>query len=682
MIYIMAEIAIPIALLGGMFILSNQEKEENQKSKNKDKKETIQRKQREGFQANRKLHQNRQTRLPNQDIPPSNFPVNGTSELKQNENYYPNPNAATDRYFQETVYEDEAENDKNMYQSLTGDNVRATELTHNNMVPFFGSKVHQTNKYTESTLDNLNGSGSQHFSKKEQAPLFSPEENMQWAHGTPNTSNFIQSRMNPSQQMNNVKPFQEVRIGPGLNQKDGVLGSGGFNSGMEARERWISKSVDELRTKTNPKVTYGGVVLGGKNPVTNRGIMGKMEKNRPDTYFINSPERYFTTTGIEKAQTARSQQIMPDENRTETTREYYGAGADAEGEATYIRGQYMEARRPQLDPNIKHISNAHAVQKNKPTSGDYGIKGYKDAVVSNNRTIDSKRKPEYGSVSSFAKAVIAPLMDILRPTRKENVIGNMRPVGNAGTKETLAGYVYNPAERAKTTIREMTENRPEHYTINNQKESGGFGYLVNKQQDVGQQRDTTNCEYIGNVGNENIEGYGYVVNEQQEVGQQRDTTNCEYVGNAGDPSIDGYGYIVNKHQDVEQQRDTTTTEYTGNAGTYYGTEKPMTYNAAYNAHLIDKEPISRGRKSMNGNMNIFNGQTYTNIKVDKLEGDRNNNRLFVPQNITKSSASLNQIGKMTAKGGYGQDIHCQRNSPEILSALKNNPYAKPFDSVA
>lgn len=676
----MAEIAIPMALLGGMFILSNQEKDEKKNKQQTNKNNEM--KDREGFQANRTLHQNRQTRLPNHRIPPQNFPVNGTSELKQNPQYYPNPNAATDRYFQEVVYEEQAEQDKNTYKSLTGEKVNARDMTHNNMVPFFGSKVHQTNKYTESTLDNLNGSGSQHFSKKEQAPLFSPEENMRWEHGTPNTSNFIQSRMNPSRQMNNVKPFQEVRVGPGLNQKDGVLGSGGFNSGLEARERWISKTVDELRTKTNPKVTYGGVVLGGKNPVTNRGIMGKMEKYRPDTYFINSPERYFTTTGIEKAQTARSQQIMPNENRIDTTREYYGAGNDAQGEATYVRGQYMETRRPQLDPNIKHVSNAYAVNKHNPTHGDYGIKGYKDAVITNNRSINSNQKPQYGAVSTFAKAIIAPIMDVLRPTRKENVIGNMRPVGNAGTKETLAGYVYNPADRAKTTIREMTENRPDHYNINNQKESGGYGYLVNEQQDVAQQRDTTNCEYIGNVGNENIDGYGYLVNEQQDVAQQRDTTNCEYTGNAGNPTIDGYGYIVNKHQDVSQQRDTTTTEYTGNAGTYYGTEKPMTYNAAYNAHLIDKEPISRGRDPMNGNMTIFNGQNYTNIKVDKLETDRNNNRLFVPQHITKSSATTEQIGKLTARSEYGQDIHNQRNNPEILDALKNNPYAKPFNSVA
>ena len=34
------------------------------------------------------------------------------------------------------------------------------------------------------------------------------------------------------------------------------------------------------------------------------GIHGKIEKNRPDTYYENSSDRWFTTTGIEKAQKA------------------------------------------------------------------------------------------------------------------------------------------------------------------------------------------------------------------------------------------------------------------------------------------------------------------------------------------------------------------------------------------
>jgi hypothetical protein len=338
-----------------MYVLSNQDSEKKQEKE-------------EGFQANRDIPASKHQQLLQANPPHQNYPKMGQmgkSQLISSPNYYNSPNAAVDKYYQQAVYEQEAEQDKNTYSSLTGEQVQKSDLKHNNMVPFFGSKVKQNLNYNanEGVLDNMNGSGAQYIKKQEIAPLFKPEENMQWGHGMPNTSDFVQSRMNPSMSMANVKPFQEIRVGPGLNQKEGVLGSGGFNSGMEARERWISKTVDELRTANNPKVTYGGVMLGGRREVQNRGIMGKMEKHNPDTYYINTPERYFTTTGIEKAQTARSNMIMPTENRETTTQSYYGHGAQADTQATYVPGQYKPSNRPQLDADVKHITNAYAADR-------------------------------------------------------------------------------------------------------------------------------------------------------------------------------------------------------------------------------------------------------------------------------------------------------------------------------
>ena len=108
----------------------------------------------------------------------------------------------------------------------------------------------------------------------------------------------------------------------------------------------------------------------------------------------------------------------------------------------------------------------------------------------------------------------------------------------------------------------------------------------------------------------------------------------------------------------------------------------MTYDAAYNAHLINKEPLSRGRQPMGSSTKMFNGQSYTNIKVDKIETDRVNNRMFVPQNITKASPALQQYGQMSARSEFGQDVQCQRMAPETLNAFRSNPYAHSLHSVA
>ena len=106
--------------------------------------------------------------------------------------------------------------------------------------------------------------------------------------------------------MSNVKPWQEIQVGPGLGKGYTSKGSGGFNAGMEARNCQLPKTVDELRVATNPKVTYGGQVLGafvGKGAASSANAMlqesraqGKptqqVFKNRPDTYYVNEAPVY------------------------------------------------------------------------------------------------------------------------------------------------------------------------------------------------------------------------------------------------------------------------------------------------------------------------------------------------------------------------------------------------------
>lgn len=626
----MAEIAIPLAILGGLYIVANKDNTQvNQNNENIQNKQNIQ----EGFlpKNNRLKPKIIQKELENRNTPHLNYPTQNTNayeqELSLSPDYYPEPNQTTDKFYTKNNYINNnnyknlqsLNQQDNMIQTMTGEKMNVKDFQHNNMVPFFGSSVKQNvNISNENRLDSMNGSGSQYFSKREQAPLFKPEKNMEWGFGMPNTSDFMQSRVNPSLKMDNVKPFQEVRVGPGLNDKGGVLGTNGFNAGMEARNKWLPKTVDELRVESNPKVSYGGVTLGGKDKVTNRGILGKVEKYRPDTYFINTPERYFTTTGIEKAQTSRGKELLKYENRQDTAREYFGTGeiADAQGPYLQVPNSFRPSRRPELDPNVKHVTNAHAKNKNENTDGDYGIFGYKSSVIPNNRSLTTERQPNLGIVNSFAKAVISPLLDVLRPSRKENVIGNIRSSGNIGSEHGQS-YVYNPADRAKTTIREMTEDRPDHLFVSNQKEAGGYGYTVSNPKAYGQERDSTNVQYIGNIGNTN------------------------------------------------------------------NTSNAMTYDSAYNAHLIDKEPISRGRQPMGDNVKLYNGQQFVNMKIDKLECDRNNNRMFVPQNIgIGQSITQQHIGQQTIRSEFGQDIHQQRMNPNDLSAFRNNPYTHSLSSIA
>jgi len=476
----MAEIAIPILGLGAMYILSNQNKEEEQPFQEKFTN-------RSGPERKKLQMGNVKTGVP--VTPPVNFPVQTFADVGDNPASYPAPNTATDRYYRQDVYEKKVEaggdpTNSMLFKSLSGDSVQKKDIKFNNMVPFFGSNVTQrTTKFggNESILDSYSGSGSQVIHKREQAPLFAPHENLHYAHGTPSTSDFIQSRMNPSRNMSNTKPWEEIRVGPGLNKGFTNKGSDGFNAGMEARDIWVDKTVDQLRTKTNPKITFGlGNHEGPANSVIkNRGIEGKIEKYKPDTFYLNTPDRWFTTGGQEKAQRSRAEEPLQPENRPFTTREYFGTGTANQGGASTggrVEENYRRSTRPELAPDIKYPGQAHKSYPNSRST--------------------TKQPTEFGIVNGWMKAIVAPVMDVLRPSRKENVVGNLRPNGNAGGAYGVdQARVWNPADRTKTTIREQTS---ETYDIAQPFYKHEGGYATKEYQLKSQNRATTEGSYTGN----------------------------------------------------------------------------------------------------------------------------------------------------------------------------------------
>ena len=452
-----------------------------------------------------------QNELPNVNPPQPalNYPVT-MPVSNSNVNKYPKSTQPMEKYFSTYSFPKVEKDNATQYgvggsvqqnYSLTGNPINIDTFKHNNMAPFFGAKVKgatANRDVTEGVLDNLMGVGSQQFKKQEQGPLFEPQSNLQYANGAPNMSDFMQSRVNPGLKMSNVKPWEEIRVAPGLNKGYTAEGGNGFNTGLEARDSWLPKTVNELRVDTNPKMTFS--LSGHEGPgnayVKNSPSMqtqGKVEKYAPDTYYATGPERWLTTTGVEKAQTARGIELLQDVNRTTTTAEYFGNGRN-ETDASYYKSEYEKARRPVLAPN--GIANPSAIGSSAPTVADYGVKGYKS--LPNNRSTTTSTN-NFGYINSILTAVVSPLMDIMRPSRKENVIGSARPYGNANNTTVPNGVVFNPADRTKTTIREMTEADLDcnHLNIENQNANA---YLVTKQTPVRQERDTTNCLYSGVAG--------------------------------------------------------------------------------------------------------------------------------------------------------------------------------------
>jgi hypothetical protein len=91
---------------------------------------------------------------------------------------------------------------------------------------------------------------------------------------------------------------------------------------------------------------------------------------------------------------------------------------------------------------------------------------------------------------------VAPLLDILRPSRKENVIGTLRPYQNPSTTVPQS-YIFNPADRPAPTIRETTENSKFHLNVN--RNQNGGGYEVTEHQPSETTRQTTGDFYYAGI---------------------------------------------------------------------------------------------------------------------------------------------------------------------------------------
>jgi hypothetical protein len=399
----------------------------------------------------------------------------------------------------------------NTVYSLTGEPINQNKFEHNNMVPFFGAKIRGRTvdaNATESVLDTFSGAGSQKIRKEERAPLFAPQNDINYVNGMPSVTDFIQSRVMPGSKMANVKPWEEIHVGPGLDQGYTAKGSDGFNSGMEARDKWVDRNVDQLRTVNNPKITFG--LESHEGPAYNWNNLnaptpetyGKVEKYLPDKFYLNTSDRWFTTTGLEKAQTARAKEVYKPQSRVCTTTEYFGADSNVMGTNTYAPENYEPAKRP--ESSAHPISHAHSSGKHAPGQNDHGRDGYK--LLSNNR--NTTKNHEGGIIHGAMRAVVAPILDLLRPSRKENSIGNIRLYGDVKPACGSSGVVYNPANRAPTTIKETTEGLLGFNHLNVDAQTAGSGYLVNPQQATFNQRDTTNVQYVGTSGGATNQGVG------------------------------------------------------------------------------------------------------------------------------------------------------------------------------
>ena len=416
------------------------------------------------------------TYLPNTNLQPLNYTEENNSST-----------TATDKYFTRSMYQSQnlpnTEKVKQVH-SLTGNYIDAKDFTHENMTPFYTTKMGSTlGAIPNDTLDSMSGS-TKSIKKTEQAPLFKPQNDINWANGMPNMDEFYLSRVNKSVMKNDERPFTSEMVAPGLNKGYETSGSGGYNSGMEAREKWMDKNVDELRVETNPKISYKLDNLEGpsKSLVSNLGVQAPVNKNLPDSFYEITPERYFTTP-TSKGPMMHSEELLKDQHRIDTTKSYAGPPTAPIKQTGYVNKKYEESTRIPL-PTSAPIPSA--VGKGNLSGSNQTHTNYL-----NNRA-NNEQPPLFINLSQTMGSILAPITDMIRPNKRDEMSDNPRIYGNAkaGTNTYIANQTVAP------TIKETTIYTPNSF----QGQLNGVGGYVTQNTPLMREREELTYTSYGNVG--------------------------------------------------------------------------------------------------------------------------------------------------------------------------------------
>jgi len=200
---------------------------------------------------------------------------------------------------------------------------------------------------------------------------------------------------------------------------------------------------------------------------------------------------------------------------------------------------------------------------------------------------------------------------MLRPSRKENVLGTLRPYQNPSTTVPQS-YIFNPADRPAPTIRETTEKSKNHLNVSSTQSHGA--------------------------------------------------------------------YQVTGHNPTHTNRtETDDFYYAGVASAGARTRQTVSYEAGYNQRNNELKSSTNIGYTPSGNMNLLNSD------INMRQVSRDNmllNERAVIGTMPYQSPDIMNIGRTAgSSNNLYANINVDRNTPDITSMLKSNPYVVDYRSA-
>lgn len=505
--------------------------------------------------------------------------------------------------------------------ALSGVRMNTKDFVHNNMQPFakkFDQNVDP--QANTSRLDAFTGSGVTQIRKREVESMFdNTQQPFGNVYGMENSSDFLQERINDPRNRGGERPFEPVRVAPGIQEGFGATGKGGFQQ-FEVNQYMIDtiRRTDDLRVADNPKLTYKTPVVPGQQFIgKSMENPGEVRKYRPDTFFIDEAGERFGPAGQSEhlKESTRPIQIMPEVNRPDTSVEYQGPGASQDFGANYIVGSFRRPMHTQFGGAGYRNADGSSYFK-QGAADDYGKEGYE--IRPNERYFTVDRTMGLNVSPTESGATTTHYEDESRPTRRAETIGNIQqagvPTGYANGAPAIT--VWDPNDIARTTVKE----------------------------------GTIDWNWYG-----------------QAAPADAPTRLKVY-----DPD--------DIARPTQKAQISANSAYTG--GPKAAHERFTSHISAYNMRLNpNKQQLAKQRPMGGGNIQIFQGDE-PNVSSKKLDIDLINDRAPAVNRSLDLGPGSADIGRVKYRAPLKLDVANERNQREIIEATANNPLMQSLQKNA
>jgi hypothetical protein len=545
-------------------------------------------------------------------------------------------------------------------------------MTHNNMVPFFGGSARQNmdtdNRMLADKMETFTGQFKLDQNHKVEAqPMFAPvQQDLNQLLEPRELDRYVTS----IQIRNNELPFEQIHVGPGLNDGYTAKPSGGYHNPL----RILPKTGEQLLV--NPRVVKEGRVIRGKDPVDQRTAQMKQYKYRPELLVTNfNGERNFTTVGSKVKPMSRSGVVQKPTERQKSK--------SIMGHASSQSGSRNTAAKLLSNGKI----STKAIFKNTPFRNVAQAAGGK---AHNNQQLRFENRPNersttqtkgytYTNCKSDVNKPQRYQNDKAKKTRKQAYVTAKNPTGYVNIPVSK-GAVYDPNYVTKSTIRQTTENNG-HIGYIQADKVGGAVYDPNYATKTTIRQTTENNGHIGYVQADGVKGVVYDPNDITSTTIRQMTENNTHTGYIQADGVKGAVYDPNGKTKTTIRQTTENNDHLGNIQN--NTQKGKAYDVNDLSRTTVRETTENNAHIGHvGPVGIQKGQTYDDKDVSKTTvketteandhiGNVGQSAVLKGKVHDKNDISKTTIRQTTERSKYIGANHASNNNGQIVYDPKN-----------